>query len=122
MTNTHDDWDIQQAYQEDPKKALFFLSSTILQPDKLAARIVTAINTQSALQDAIKNLFLKHIKNDPDISSALFKIVSKERKQCLHSIVFSKTTGLLGAIGILSLLGFIHPDWFTVIFQTFSKS
>lgn len=117
MNTDHDDWDVQIAYKDNPEKALFMLSSTLLQPEKLAAKIVSAISTQSPLQLAIKQQFIQLIEKDKDVGDAIYILFIEHLKKLINKIVFNKKFFLALIAGILSIFFTKYLGFFSYIAQ-----
>jgi len=102
MIKDNDMWDLQEAYSEDPKKAIFILSSFIFQPDKLSSQIIKAIDKQSDLQDKLKLHHLGLIEKDEDTKKALSKFCNNQRRSFYLNLVFNKRVGIAMVILVLS--------------------
>lgn len=117
MATDNDDWDIQEAYEIDPKKALFLLSSNILQPDKLASNVVKAIQTQSDLQDALKSLHIKQVSKDPDIRLAMFSLIAEERKLFWSNLLINKKAIFFIIAFVITAFGWVNKSETTALIQ-----
>ena len=98
MSQNNDDWDVQNLYDEDPKKAFYFLSKNIFDVQRLSKHIENAITSHVPLQEA------------------LFVLINEARSEFWRNFILSKK-GISLIIGTIFFIAWItgHIQFSTLL-------